>query len=144
MPLRAYLPLAKQPPQRHGIKYMIRLGDITLLRSEKAPLSATLQEIYGVSHSSATKFVNYAGLNPSTRLGSQSQGKIKWILQLFRNYVSEHGLLIDSSSRSKNIAELQYLREINCQRGLRNAQGLTVRGQKSKSNGRTQRRLRGR
>jgi small subunit ribosomal protein S13 len=122
---------------------MIRLGDITLLRSN-APLSATLQEIYGISHSSATKFVNYTGLQPSTRLGSQSQGKIKQILQLFRDYVSEHDLIIDSSSRSKNIAELQNLREINCQRGLRNAQGLTVRGQKSKSNARTQRRLRGR
>jgi small subunit ribosomal protein S13 len=122
---------------------MIRLGDITLLRSN-APLSATLQEIYGISQSSATKFVNYAGLQPSTRLGSQSQGKIKQILQLFQDYVSEHDLVIDSSSRSKNIAELQNLREINCQRGLRNAQGLTVRGQKSKSNARTQRRLRGR
>ena len=84
------------------------------------------------------------GLKPSTRLGLLSEAKIKWILQLFRNYVTEHKLVIDTESRQKNIGELQSLREINNQRGLRNAQGLTVRGQKSKSNARTQRRLRGR
>ena len=65
-------------------------------------------------------------------------------MQLFRNFILEHNLLIDTESRQKNIGELQNLREINNQRGLRNAQGLTVRGQNSKSNARTQRRLRGR
>ena len=57
---------------------MIRLGDITLSTATcLKPLIQTLQEIDGVSLSSATKFVNYAGLSPSTRLGKQSQGKIK-------------------------------------------------------------------
>jgi len=123
---------------------MIRLGDISLYQASTKPLLQSLQDIHGISSSSATKFVNYAGLNPSIRLGSLSQIKIKWILQLFRNFITEHALIIDSESRQKNIAELQTLREINNQRGLRNAQGLTVRGQKSKSNARTQRRHRGR
>ena len=65
-------------------------------------------------------------------------------MQLFRNYVTEHNLLIDTESRQKKIGDLQSLREINNRRGLRSAQGLTVRGQNSKSNARTQRRLRGR
>ena len=116
---------------------MIRLGDISLYQASTKPLLQSLQDIHGISSSSATKFVNYAGLNPSIRLGSLSQIKIKWILQLFRNFITEHALIIDSESRQKNIAELQTLREINNQRGLRNAQGLTVRGQKSKSNART-------
>jgi ribosomal protein S13 len=123
---------------------MIRLGDISLYQASTKPLLQSLQDIHGISSSSATKFVNYAGLNPSIRLGSLSQIKIKWILQLFRNFITEHALIIDSESRQKNIAELQTLREINNQRGLRNAQGLTVRGQKSKSIARTQRRHRGR
>ena len=123
---------------------MIRLGDISLYQASTEPIVQALQDIHGVNNSLATKFVNYVGLKPSVRLGSLSEAKIKWILQLFRNYVAEHNLIIDTDSRQKNLAELQSLREINNQRGLRNAQGLTVRGQKSKSNARTQRRLRGR
>ena len=123
---------------------MIRLGDISLYQASTKPLVQSLQDIHGINHSLATKFVNYVGLKPSTRLGLLSEAKIKWILQLFRNYVTEHKLVIDTESRQKNIGELQSLRGINNQRGLRNAQGLTVRGQNSKSNARTQRRLRGR
>ena len=123
---------------------MIRLGDISLYQASTKPLVQSLQEIHGINNSLATKFINYVGLKPSTRLGSLSESKIQCILQLFRNYLSEHRTLIDTESRQKKIGELQNLREINHRRGLRNAQGLTVRGQNSKSNARTQRRLRGR
>ena len=123
---------------------MIRLGDISLYQASTKPIVQSLQDIHGINNSLATKFVNYVGLKSSTRLGSLSNAKRLWILQLFRNYVAEHNLLIDTESRQKNIGELQSLREKNNQRGLRNAQGLTVRGQNSKSNARTQRRLRGR
>ena len=135
---------AAQP--MHCVKYftMIRLGDISLYQANTKPIVQALQDIHGINKSLATKFVNYVGLKISTRLGSLSEAKIKNILQLFRDYVTEHNLLIDTESRQKNISELQKLREINNQRGLRNAQGLTVRGQNSKSNARTQRRLRGR
>ena len=123
---------------------MIRLGDISLYQANTKPIVQALQDIHGINNSLATKFVNYVGLNPSTRLGSLSENKIKYILQLFRDFITEHNLRIDIESRQKNIGELQNLREMNHQRGLRNAQGLTVRGQNSKSNARTQRRLRGR
>ena len=123
---------------------MIRLGDISLYQASTKPLVQSLQDIHGINNSLATKFVNYVGLKPSTRLGSLPETKIQVILQLFRNYLSEHNLLIDTESRQKKIGELQNLREINNRRGLRNAHGLTVRGQNSKSNARTQRRLRGR
>ena len=123
---------------------MIRLGDISLYQASTKPMVQALQDIHGINNSLATKFVNYVGLKSSTRLGSLSEAKIQWILQLFRNFILEHNLLIDTESRQKNIGELQNLREINNQRGLRNAQGLTVRGQNSKSNARTQRRRRGR
>jgi len=123
---------------------MIQFGDIRLYKAHKKPLVQALCDLHGVNSKTSKKFVNYAGLSSSIRLGSLSSAKQTKILQLFLQFLSHHSLVIEVESRQKKNIELQNLRSINCQRGLRNAQGLTVRGQKSKSNARTQRRLRGR
>ena len=56
---------------------MIRLGDISLYQASTKPIVQSLQDIHGINYSLASKFVNYVGLKPSTRLGSLSESKIK-------------------------------------------------------------------
>ena len=54
---------------------MIRLGDITLYQARTKPIVKSLQDIHGINNSLAVKFVNYAGLKHSTRLGTLSNAK---------------------------------------------------------------------
>ena len=64
-------------------------------------------------------------------------------LGLIEQWILSKNLLLNDELRKYNLDKKEGLVAIKCYRGLRNAEGLPVRGQRTKSNAKTQKRLSG-
>ena len=64
------------------------------------------------------------------------------ILKEFESFATKWQFKLNIELRQENNKAMNSLRSINTYRGIRNAQGLPVRGQSSKSNAKTQRKRR--
>jgi small subunit ribosomal protein S13 len=112
----------------------------------QVPSNQTIQQaiinIHGIGRNRSEQFCQYIGLPRSTTLGSLSLKKRNWITNEFENFITHWQIIIDVELRQRNNLAMTTLRGINSYRGVRNAQGLPVRGQSSKSNAKTQRKRR--
>ena len=112
----------------------------------QVPSNQTIQQaiinIHGIGRNRSEQFCQYIGLPRSTTLGSLSLKKRNWITNEFENFITHWQIIIDVELRQRNNFAMTTLRGINSYRGVRNAQGLPVRGQSSKSNAKTQQKRR--
>lgn len=101
-----------------------------------------LSKIRGLGRSVVRRYLNYVGLSPSTRIRDLTNYQENRLYQDFDKWLISCNLLIGNNHKEAKSENLQKLRSIQTYRGIRNAKGLPVRGQKTKSNGRTKRKLR--
>lgn len=109
---------------------MARVAGVDLPRDKKIEYALTY--IYGIGLPSAQKIVSAAGIKSTTRVREMTDtetSKIREILE--REYTVEGDL------RREVGLSIRRLQEIGCYRGLRHRRGLTVRGQRTKTNART-------
>ena len=92
--------------------------------------------VYGINKSTAQKICSKLGINPKVEIGKLDQEVLESItLEIEDNYVTGSYL-----RREKNQA-IQKFVEIRSYKGTRHKRGLPVRGQRTSTNGRTQKRL---
>jgi small subunit ribosomal protein S13 len=96
-------------------------------------IEASLPYIYGVGPSLARKILGQANIDPNTRAGELSNEQLGAIIQI----IQANGITIEGDLRREIQINLKRLQQINCYRGVRHRKGLPVRGQRTKTNGRT-------
>ena len=96
-------------------------------------IEASLPYIYGVGPALARKILGQANIDPNTRAGELSNEQLSAIIQI----IQAIGITIEGDLRREIQINLKRLQQINCYRGTRHRKGLPVRGQRTKTNGRT-------
>jgi len=119
---------------------MIQIFDTQI--PSNIPIRQAFTRVYGIGPSNSAIFCNWLGLPKSSTFDNVDSYKRQFIISAFEKFIKEHNILIESKLRLANNSDMQRLRMISSYRGIRNAQGLPVRGQKTKSNARTQRKRR--
>ena len=109
---------------------MARIAGIDLPKDKR--IEAALRYIYGIGLTSSQKILKEGGINPDTRVKDLSDEEVAKIRSLIdTNYK------VEGSLRAEVTMNIKRLMDIGCYRGLRHRKGLTVRGQRTRTNART-------
>jgi len=109
---------------------MPRIAGVDIPNEKRVLVSLTY--IFGVGPTLAEKILRDTNINPNVRAKDLTEDEVKRIAtELEQKYTVEGALrrLVQSN--------VQRLKDIGCYRGLRHRRGLPVRGQRTKTNGRT-------
>jgi small subunit ribosomal protein S13 len=109
---------------------MARIAGVDLPRNKRIEYALTY--IYGIGITSSRSILKETKVNLDTRakdLTEEEINKIKVIID--RNYK------VEGECRSEVTTSIKRLMDIGSYRGLRHRKGLTVRGQRTKTNART-------
>lgn len=109
---------------------MARIAGVDLPREKR--IEAALTYIYGIGFTSSRKILKEAGVDPDLRVKGLTDGDVARIRSVIdANYKVEGAL------RTEVTMNIKRLMDIGCYRGLRHRRGLTVRGQRTRTNART-------
>ena len=109
---------------------MARIAGIDLPREKRIEIGLTY--IYGIGRKSANDILKAANVNPDTRVKDLTETEESALREVIdKNYTIEGDL------RREVAMNIKRLTEIGCYRGIRHRRGLTVRGQRTKTNART-------
>ena len=109
---------------------MARIAGIDLPKEKRVEIGLTY--IYGIGRKSANDILAQTGINPDTRvkdLTDEEEAKLREAI--------DKGYMVEGDLRRNNALDIKRLIEIGCYRGTRHRKGLSVRGQRSKTNART-------
>jgi len=115
---------------------MIRLVGIDLPRNKRIEYALTY--IYGIGIISARKIVKLSNIDPNIRVNSLKVTHLK----LLRKIIENTNLKLEGDLYRFNGLNIKRLNDINCYRGKRHRNKLPVRGQRTRTNARTTRKLR--
>lgn len=93
----------------------------------------SLQGLYGIGKTRATKILAVAKVDPSTRLKDVDEEDFNKV----RSEVESGEYIIEGDLRQKIYRDISRLKTIKSYRGMRHKQGLPVRGQNTRKNART-------
>lgn len=111
---------------------MARISGIDLPRDKRVEIGLTY--IYGIGLVTSQKILAATGVNPDTRVKDLNDEEIaKLRANIEENYQIEGDL------RRLEAMNIKRLGDIGTYRGRRHRQGLPVRGQRTRTNGRTRR-----
>lgn len=113
---------------------MIRVAGV-ILDSNKHIVIA-LRKIYGIGKVSAYYICKKANISPSIKVNQLTDDIISSIQKIVSEFEVEGNL------RTRIRFNIKRLKDIKCYRGLRHRAGLPVRGQRTRTNSRTRKRLR--
>lgn len=97
-----------------------------------------LTNVYGIGRSRSQKILVKLGIDPFKKVKDITSEDEKKITDELKEYLLENDLRREVNSFIKR------LKEIKCYRGMRHNMGLPVRGQATRKNGRTAKKLLGR
>ena len=109
---------------------MARIAGIDLPKDKRVEIGLTY--IFGIGRTSANKILKETGINPDTRvkdLTEEDEAKLREVIA--------NGYTVEGDLRRDVAMDIKRLTEIGCYRGMRHRKGLSVRGQRSKTNART-------
>ena len=108
---------------------MARILGVEIPDEKRAIIGLT--SIYGVGGKTAELVLKATGLDPDRKISSLTSEEIKKLLkELSDNYKLEGPL------RAEKKLSVKRLMDMGCYRGKRHREGRTVRGQRTKNNGR--------
>lgn len=110
---------------------MARLGGVDLPKDKKIKIALTY--IYGIGISLAKKILSSSSVNPEAKVKDLSESDIIKIREALRE------VTIEGDLRRKVSLDIKRLIEIGCYRGQRHRKSLPVRGQRTRTNARTNR-----
>lgn len=113
---------------------MARIAGIDLPRNKKSKVGLTY--IFGIGRTTAEKILEKAGVDGEKRIQDLTDQEVKEIRTVITNDITVEGAL-----RNKVKTDIKRLMEINCYRGVRHKRHLPVRGQRTKTNAKTRRRV---
>ena len=109
---------------------MARISGVDLPREKRVEIGLTY--IYGIGRTSADQILKAADVNPDTRVRDLTDDEVRRLSDIINADYTVEGDL-----RREIAMNIKRLQEIGCYRGIRHRKGLTVRGQKTKTNART-------
>ena len=109
---------------------MARIAGVDLPRDKRVEVGLTY--IYGIGRPTSNKILKELNINPDTRVKDLTENEVNAL----RNILDEKYTVEGDLRREVNL-NIKRLIEIGSYRGLRHRRGLTVRGQKTKTNART-------
>lgn len=94
-------------------------------------------KIYGFNYFTIQKLCKYLGLNPISNVNELREKH----LSLIDNWVSKNNILVNDDIKKLFVDNKKRLIFIKCYKGFRHEEGLPVRGQRTRTNSKTQKRL---
>lgn len=141
----------KEEDKKDDFKYIVRIAN-TDLDGDKAVVHA-LTAIKGVGNRVAEVLVNKTGIRRDETIGNLSDEEVdrleKYLLELSDHtpgwllnkqndvWTGEDLHLLGSEMDMRKQEDINILKKIRCYRGIRHEKGLKVRGQRTKTHGRT-------
>ncbi len=109
---------------------MARIAGINIPLNKRIAVGLTY--IYGIGDSQALAIIKAAGVSPDTYVKDLTDDEVLKLREAIDESMTVEGDL--RRERSQNVKRLQ---EIGSYRGMRHRRGLPVRGQRTKTNGRS-------
>jgi len=109
---------------------MARIAGVDLPQNKRIEIALTY--IYGIGRSQSGKILTAADVNFNTKVRELNDEEINRIRK-----VIEEQHRVEGDLRKEVTMNIKRLMEIGSYRGLRHRRGLPVRGQRTKTNGRT-------
>ena len=110
---------------------MARIAGVDLPREKRVEIGLTY--IFGIGRTTSGRILEKANVNPDTRVRDLTDEEVDKI----RAAMEELDIMVEGDLRRDVAMNIKRLQEIGCYRGIRHRKGLTVRGQKTKTNART-------
>ena len=108
---------------------MARIAGVNIPLNKRAEIGLTY--VFGIGRSTANEILKDTGVDPNTPIKDLTEDEVVKLREAVESREVEGDL---RRERSQNVKRLQ---EIGSYRGLRHRRGLPVRGQRTKTNGRT-------
>ena len=112
---------------------MVRLVGVDLPRNKK--IAYALMYIHGIGLTSAKKIIKIADIDSDTRVYDLTMEQTSAL----RQTLEKIDLKLEGELRKFNGLNIKRLSEINCHRGKRHRNNLPARGQRTRTNARSQR-----
>ena len=109
---------------------MARISGVNIPLNKRVEIGLTY--IYGIGQSTSQKLLDNAGISRDTYVRDLTEDEV---IKL-RDAIDEE-LTVEGDLRRESSQNIKRLMEIGAYRGLRHRRGLTVRGQRTKTNART-------
>ncbi|MBD3367069.1 MAG: 30S ribosomal protein S13 [Candidatus Eisenbacteria bacterium] len=110
---------------------MARLVGVDIPDAKRAVVALTY--IYGIGRTTSERILDQAGVDGSTRVKDLTADELNRIRQ-----VIENNYRVEGSLRTELALSIKRLKDIGCYRGWRHRRNLPVRGQRTRTNARTQ------
>lgn len=99
---------------------------------DNKPIWISLTYVYGIGRNSSYAILKQAGIDPNVKTASLKATE----LVALRNTIEGH-YKVEGELRREIQMNIKRLKDIGCYRGIRHIKGLPVRGQQTRTNGRT-------
>lgn len=110
---------------------MARIEGIDLPRNKRVEIGLTY--LYGIGPTRSREILAGTGINPDTRIQDLTESEVT----LLRDYIAAN-YVVEGNLRREVQMNIKRLMEIGCYRGLRHRRNLPLRGQRTRTNARTQ------
>ena len=109
---------------------MARIAGVNIPLNKRVEIGLTY--IYGVGRPTSNQILAQLGISPDTYVRDLTDDEIVKLRDIV-----DTDLMVEGDLRRERSQNVKRLMEIGCYRGLRHRRGLTVRGQRTKTNART-------
>jgi small subunit ribosomal protein S13 len=109
---------------------MARIAGIDLPKKKK--IEYALPYIYGIGLTTSRKILKDTGIDPNKRVYELTEDEISIL-----NKEIQNNYIVEGELRKIVQLNIKELMDLGCYRGLRHRRGLSVRGQRTKTNART-------
>lgn len=109
---------------------MARIAGVDLPKDKRIEIGLTY--IYGIGRVSSNSILKESGLNPAIRVKDLSDSDVAKIRDII-----EKSYKVEGDLRREVSMNIKRLMDIGCYRGIRHRKGLSVRGQRTRTNART-------
>ena len=109
---------------------MARIAGINVPLNKRIAVGLTY--IYGIGPSQAKRAIEQAGISPDTLVKDLTDDEVLKLREAI-----DQNLTVEGDLRRERSQDVKRLQEIGSYRGMRHRRGLPVRGQRTKTNGRT-------
>ena len=116
---------------------MARIAGVDIPRDKRVVISLTY--IHGIGRTTSQKLLKMANVNVDTRVKDLGDEDVSRIRQVIDRLSTGKEILIEGDLRREVAMNIKRLVEIGTYRGRRHRAGLPVRGQRTRTNGRSRR-----
>lgn len=109
---------------------MARISGVNIPLNKRVEIGLTY--IYGIGQSTSQKLLDGAGISRDTYVRDLTEDEVIKLREAI-----DQTLTVEGDLRRERSQDVKRLMEIGAYRGLRHRRGLTVRGQRTKTNART-------